>query len=134
MAYIRLSDLYAMFGEDEINQVADTDQTGTPDQAAVGRAIKNAEAEVDAALLRRYRLPLSPVPLIIRRLSGDLARWFLYGAAPTKEVESRAKLARDLLKALAHGDILLEGGRASDSHARIEKTRKRRMRWTRREH
>jgi phage gp36-like protein len=132
MPYCRLATLYTMFGEDEINQLADTDRSGTPSPELVARAIKNADAEIDAALLVRYVLPLSPVPQLICRISGDLTRWFLYGVAPTKEVDTRAKLARDLLKSLAAGEIMLEGGQ--DSHlnafARIEKT-KRRLRWGR---
>ncbi|MDR1424295.1 MAG: DUF1320 domain-containing protein [Azoarcus sp.] len=129
MAYIRLHDLHAQFGEEEIDQIADVNKTGTPDPVTVGRAIKNADAEIDAALSGRYRLPLSPVPRLVRRLSGDLARWFLYGTAPTKEVESRAKLARDLLRALANGELRLEGALAGSSFARLDKSRPR-MRWS----
>ncbi|MDR1063245.1 MAG: DUF1320 domain-containing protein [Azoarcus sp.] len=133
MAYARLADLYAQFGEEEIDQIADVDRTGTPDPATVGRAIANADAEINAALAVRYKTPVSPAPRLIKRLSGDLARWFLYGVKPTKEVDARAKLARDLLKALAAGEILLEGAAsATGSFAKL-KTGRRRMRWSSRD-
>ena len=131
--YSRLSDLNAMFGEDEINQVSDVDHTGTPDPAAVGRAITNADAEINAALAMRYKTPLAPVPRLIRRISCDLARWFLYGASPTKEVESRAKLARDLLKSLAAGEILLEGAETANGASARLKTKKKLMSWSSRD-
>lgn len=130
MPYIRLADLYSQFGEEEIDLIADVDRTGTPDPATVGRAIANADAEINAALAVRYKTPVSPVPRLVKRISGDLTRWFLYGVKPTEEVASRAKLARDLLRALAAGEILLEGAAsASGSFAKCEAGRKR-MRWS----
>ena len=67
--YAALPDLYARFGEEEINQVADTDRTGTPAPELVGRALSDAASEIDAALAGRYALPLVPVPRLITRIA-----------------------------------------------------------------
>jgi phage gp36-like protein len=130
MPYSRLADLYNQYGEDAVNQIAETDRTGTPDPLLIKRAITNADAEINAALLTRYRMPISPVPSLIRRISCDLAWWFLHGLTVPESVEDRAKLARDMLKSLASGEMKLEGidEPAATAYARIEKSREK-MRW-----
>jgi len=109
MTYARLSDLFARYGEDEINQVADTDGTGSPDPVLVGRALSDAAAEIDAALAGRYQLPMNPVPPLLTRIACDLAREGLYTDAPPEVVKERAKTARSLLRSIATGQSRFEG-------------------------
>jgi phage gp36-like protein len=108
MNYIDLPGLYARFGEDEINQVADTDRTGTPDPALVSRASSDATSEIDAALAVRYAVPLArPVPPLIHRIAAVLAREALYTSDPPEVVKEQAKWARKTLAALAAGEMSL---------------------------
>ncbi|MDR1936854.1 MAG: DUF1320 domain-containing protein [Candidatus Accumulibacter sp.] len=132
-AYATLADLYARFGEDEINQVADTDRTGTPDPVLVARALEDASMEIDAALTGRYALPLIPVPTLITRVACELARESLYSDTSPKNVEERAKWARQTLRNIASGTLRLEslkpaqGGKAQ-TDARWKQGRVR-MQW-----
>lgn len=109
MPYATLADLYARFGDSEIDQVADTSSTGSADPVLVNRAIGDAAAEIDAALVGRYQLPLLPVPALLTRIACDMARESLYSDNPPPVVESRAKTARGLLRAVAAGQLRLEG-------------------------
>jgi phage gp36-like protein len=128
--YSRLSDLYNQYGEDAVNQIAESDRTGTPDPLLVKRAITNADTEINAALAGRYKIPFAPTPGLIRRISSDLAWWFLHGLKVPEIVDDRAKLARELLKMLASGEMLLEGAESkTQSFARIE-TGREKMRWS----
>jgi len=128
--YSRLSDLYSQYGEDAVNQIAESDRTGTPDPLLVKRAVINADTEINAALAGRYKVPFASAPKLIRRISCDLAWWFLHGLKVPEQVDSRAKLARDLLRMLANGEMLLEdAAMTTQSHARIEKG-KERMKWS----
>jgi phage gp36-like protein len=107
--YIDLAGLYARFTEDEINQVADTDRTGTPDPALISRACRDATDEIDAALRVRYVVPLkAPVPPLIVRIAAVLAREALYTDKPPEVVVDQAKWARKTLSLLASGEMLLE--------------------------
>jgi phage gp36-like protein len=109
MSYATLADLYARFGADEIDQVADTDGTGSPDMVLVGRAIADAGAEIDAALVGRYQLPMLPVPPLLQRIACDLVRESLYTDSPPDNVRERAKTARALLRSVATGQSRFEG-------------------------
>lgn len=107
MAYAALADLIGRFGETELGQVADTDGTGEIDRALVDRALGDADAEIDAALVGRYTLPIAPVPELLTRIACDLARESLYADQSTKVVEDRAKRARELLAQIAKGVMRL---------------------------
>jgi phage gp36-like protein len=130
--YARLSDLYARYGEEEINQVADTDGTGTPAPELIRRVLADAQSEIDAALAARYQLPLCRPPALIVKIACALAREALYNDAPPKEVKEQAKWAREMLRAIAEG-ILRFGDldpAAGDglTEARVIPERKK-MRW-----
>lgn len=101
--YARLSDLYARYGEEEINQVADADGTGTPSPELVRRVLEDAASEIDAALASRYKLPIRRPPALLVRIACSLAREALYHDAPPKEVKEQAKWAREILKQIAEG-------------------------------
>jgi phage gp36-like protein len=131
--YARLPDLYARYGEDEINQVADSDGSGTPDPALIRRVLDDAASEIDAALAARYKLPIARPPALLVKIACTLARAALYIDAPPKEVREQAKWAREMLKGVADGTLRFaqlapaEGGKAL-SEARVEPTRPR-LRW-----
>ncbi len=107
MSYATLADLIARFTEAELGQVADTDGTGEIDRALVDRALGDADAEIDAALIGRYTLPIAPVPELLTRIACDLARESLYADQPTTVIAERAKRARELLAQIARGVMRL---------------------------
>ena len=133
MSYATLSDLYGRFGESEIIQLTDADNTGTPDETTVDQAFADAAAEINAALVGRYRLPMSPVPELLTRIACDLARESFYTDVMPDIVKNRAATARRLLASIASGTLRFEDAEpaakgAVTSDARITK-RRRRMRW-----
>jgi phage gp36-like protein len=106
--YVRQSDLYARFGEDVINQLADTDGTGTPDPLVISRVAEDASSEIDLALRGRYRLPIQGrVPEILTRLAADLALLFLHPKSIPDAVQKRADATRAILRQIAEGRMLL---------------------------
>ncbi|MBA4271407.1 MAG: hypothetical protein C0447_18645 [Methylobacterium sp.] len=68
-------------------------------------AIEAAQAQIDPYLRKRYVLPLTSVPPILRQCAIDLACWQLAPAADrmSEEIEKRAKLRLDFLKDVAAG-------------------------------
>ncbi|MBI2278192.1 MAG: DUF1320 domain-containing protein [Dechloromonas sp.] len=108
MPYATQQDLIERFREDELRQVADVDGSGDIDPAIVNRALEDAGAEIDAALLGRYLLPIAAVPKILTRIACDLARESLYTDQPTEVVTERAKQARALLSGIAKGTLRLD--------------------------
>lgn len=108
MAYATQDDLVDRFGETELAQLADLIGNGEIDPAVVGRALGDADAEIDAALLGRYALPLAGVPPLLVRVACDLARETLYADHPHDEVKERAKRARDVLAGIAAGKLRLD--------------------------
>jgi phage gp36-like protein len=108
MRYALLADLYARFSEEEINALADTDGTGTPDPLNVSRALEDAQEEIDLALRGRYRLPLARVPKILTRWTCDLAYEALHTKAVPDAVKDRADAVRKLLLQVAAGKMMLD--------------------------
>jgi|GEM_PF-1255672 len=113
--YVRLPDLYARFAEDVVNQLADTDGTGTPDPLVISRVAEDASSEIDLALRGRYRLPLRRVPTVITRLAADLAILFLHPKSIPEAVQKRADAARAILRQISEGKLLLDLPPAEDA-------------------
>lgn len=104
MTYATTQDLIDRFTQAELDQVADADNDGAADAEPVARALADADAEIDAALVGRYALPLlTPVPELLVRIACDLARESLHADRPTEVIQDRAKVARALLADLAAG-------------------------------
>lgn len=133
MSYANLDDLYDRFGQDEILQLTDVDRSGEPDEATIIRAQADADAEIDAALVARYKLPMMPIPALLVRIACDLMRESFYTTSVPDVVKDRAAVARRLLASIARGDIQLPAeaaaAGATTSDARISR-RRRRMRWS----
>ncbi|WP_303927424.1 DUF1320 domain-containing protein [Desulfovibrio piger] len=83
---------------------------GLPDTAPLETALHEATSEIDAALRGRYRLPVTDVPPVLRRIAVDLA----VDAIPRNGIEAadlferRAKAARQLLAEIAAGKAKLD--------------------------
>ena len=78
MAYCTLDDLKEQIPEDELRQLTDDEDIGVIDTARTDRAISDAGAEIDGYCGGRYKVPLSPVPGIIRKFCVDIAIYNLF--------------------------------------------------------
>ncbi len=90
MPYSTIEDLKNQIEEARLVQLTDDAGTGSIDPAAVGRAISDADEEIDAYVGCRHTVPLDPVPPVIRKVSVDIAIRNLY-ARREKVPEARAE-------------------------------------------
>lgn len=113
MTYCTQQDLIDRYGEEELTQLTDRDQTGSIDAAVLGAAIDDATATVDAYLGTRYTLPLAAVPAVLKRICCDIARYLLHGNAAPDTVADRHSAAIEFLQAAAKGELDLAVGETS---------------------
>lgn len=106
MSYVTKQQLIDAFGADELVRITDHAGADDIDDDVLAAAIANAERVANSYLAPRYPLPLaqglvdgSALPYQV----GNVVRYFLYGARPTEEVESRYEEAIAWLKDLAAG-------------------------------
>lgn len=106
--YATPQDILDRYGDTGLFLAGRTEE-GLPDTSPLMTALEEASSEIDAALRGRYRLPVESVPPVLRRIALDLAVDAIPRNAPeTADLfERRAKAARELLKAIAKGDVSL---------------------------
>lgn len=109
MTYATEADLSDRFGAVELAQLTDRDAGLVIDTAVLGRALADADAEIDSYLAARYALPLATTPTVLVRLAADMARYRLYDDRVTEAVRNRYQDAVSLLKRLASGEVRLDG-------------------------
>jgi phage gp36-like protein len=109
MTYATKAIMIDAFGADELTQLTDRSEvtTGVIDDAVLGRALADADAEVDGYLAARYTLPLASVPRLVERLAADIARYRLYKDAVPEVVADRYRAAVRTLEALSKGTAAL---------------------------
>lgn len=132
MSYITPADLVARFGAEEIAQVSDRamPREVTPellglaiaadplsgwaasDVTAVTNAVSlltttidDAQSAIDAYLSGRYSTPLATVPLIIKRMTADVARYYLHGDRASDPVIKAYDAAMALCRDIAAGKV-----------------------------
>jgi phage gp36-like protein len=109
MPYSTLTDIENLIEEDELIQLTDDDGTGAVDTDIIDNAVADADAEIDSYCMERYTVPFSSVPVMIKKLSVDIAVYNLFSrkqGAP----EDRAKRYQDaiaFLKDVAKGTASL---------------------------
>jgi len=109
MTYATQADLVDRFGETELAQRTNRVDGLTIDTAVLGRALADADAEIDGYLAARYTLPLASAPVVLTRLAADIARYRLYDDGTPEAVRQRYEDAVSLLKRLSSGDVQLAG-------------------------
>jgi phage gp36-like protein len=83
MLYCSLADLQLAIPAQTLVWLSNDDAMATvPDEAVVEEAVRQAEEIVDGYLRGRYNLPLSPVPSIVKDMTVNLARHWLYARRP----------------------------------------------------
>lgn len=109
MTYATQTDLIERFGELELAQRTNRVDGATIDTVVLGRALADADAEIDSYLATRYTLPLSSTPPMVNRMACDITRYRLFDDGVPETVRVRYLDAVSVLKRLASGDMLLEG-------------------------
>ena len=135
MPYLTASDLIVRFGAEELAQMADrgtprlvtaelleaaaggadTSGWGAADaeavdkaMASIAQAIEDAQSAIDGYLSGRYSTPLATPPASIKRLAGDIARYYLYDDHATETVQKRYDVAIAYLRDVSAGKVTLE--------------------------
>lgn len=109
MTYATQSDLTDRFGATELAQLTDRTNGLVIDTTVLGRALSDADAEIDSYLASRYTLPLASTPVVLVRMAADIARYRLFEDHATTAVRQRYEDAVSLLKRMATGDVQLAG-------------------------
>jgi phage gp36-like protein len=122
MIYATRTDMTQRFGERELVDLTDRDDTGQIGMTVLNRALEDAVATVDGFVGKVYRLPLAGClkpalpgvpgefvsPPLLTRITCDLARYYLYTDLPDEhEVSRRHKQAMAELMSLATGKMQL---------------------------
>jgi phage gp36-like protein len=109
MTYATQADLTDRFGAVELAQLTDRTNGVVIDATVLGRALADADAEIDSYLATRYSLPLESTPVVLVRMAADMARYRLYDDRVTEAVRQRYGDAVSLLKRMATGEVQLAG-------------------------
>ena len=109
MPYATLQDLVDRFGYEQLAQLSDRDAGAVVDDVVIGRALADADAEIDGYLTALYALPLTAVPALLARMACDIARYRLFGDRVTEQVRQLYTDAVRDLKAIASGAIRIDG-------------------------
>lgn len=111
--YCTVSEYLAMFQQTEAVELSNLDDPlgVAVDHSLLEVALTDASAEAEA-YLRRYTLPIDPVPQILRRCVADMARYYLSRYNPPEDVRKRYEDALKRLQQIAQGllDLGLDTG------------------------
>lgn len=107
MTYATAQDLIDRFGSTELIELTDRANTGAIDATVLGRALADADAEINGYLASRYTLPLASVPPVLVAKASDMARYYLYDVRVTEAVKARYDDAVKYLQSLAKGLVSL---------------------------
>jgi phage gp36-like protein len=109
MSYATQADLVDRYGETELVQLTDRAGLGVVDTVVLGKALADADAEIDRYLASRYAVPLTTVPATITRAAAELARYFLFAAAGAvpEPIKDRYTATVRWLEQIAKGALTL---------------------------
>jgi phage gp36-like protein len=116
MPYATQLDMMQRFGQIELTQLTDRENTGSIDVDVLNQALGDADTEINGHLEGRYTLPLSRTPKILVTYACDIARYRLYDDRATEQVTKRYESAMKFLRMVAEGRLSLgldENGEAT---------------------
>ncbi len=105
MSYCTQQDLIDRYGEAELIQLTDRNNTGAIDIDVLNRAIEDADGDIDSRIGSRFTAPITPIPKPLIRVACEIARYYLYDDDVTETIESRFKAAIRFLDGVAAGKI-----------------------------
>lgn len=99
--------MVAQYGEVVLRDATDRGDvaSGSIDATAVARAIKSADALIDAALAVRYALPLATTPDLVNELSMTIALYKLHTSVAPEKVRKDYDDALAQLKQISAGTL-----------------------------
>jgi phage gp36-like protein len=109
MSYASQADMEDRFGATELAQRTDRTNGAVIDTVVLGRALADADSEIDGYLATRYTLPLPSTPPVVNRLACEIARYRLFDDGVPETVRVRYQDAVSLLKRLSSGEVQLAG-------------------------
>lgn len=112
MAYCTMNDIRDQLDEVKLVRLTDDESLGKVGTARVDKAIADAGEEIDGYIGSRHRLPLTPVPEVLRKFAVDIAVYNLYSRLE-QVPENRANRYRNalvFLERVAMGKISLGAG------------------------
>lgn len=104
-AYATQQDMIDRLGQETLESLAWDSDAGALDTAAVDRALTDAADEINARISKRYVLPLTSIPTLLKRVAVSLATYHLAGATTlSDDIEKRYNSSIKLLVSIAKGD------------------------------
>lgn len=113
MTYCTQQDLVDRFGATKLIQL--TDRVNKPattiNAVTVTERIADAVSLINSYLAKRYQLPLTDVPPVLKTYAIDIAWFLLHGDAAGKDHPARMAFndAKAWLKFVSVGDVVIEG-------------------------
>ncbi|SHI87883.1 Mu-like prophage protein gp36 [Lutispora thermophila DSM 19022] len=115
MAYCDIAEVRSMLKDDALNTIIGSDYI--EDEAEreakiipiIEAAIADAGAEIDGYLAKRYTLPLSPVPQVIKKFAKDIAVYNLYSRIGIDENDREKNYLNRYKAAIRFFELLAEG-------------------------
>ncbi|MDO8282693.1 MAG: DUF1320 domain-containing protein [Thermodesulfovibrionia bacterium] len=111
MAYCNEDDIKKRIPEQVIIELTDDNSADEIDPVKVLDAIASAEGEINGYLRSRYTLPLLSIPDLIRKLSVDIAIYYLYARKVEEIPDTRRTMYKDAintLQSIAAGRVVLD--------------------------
>jgi phage gp36-like protein len=111
VTYATQQNMVDRFGEQELIDLTDRDNTDAINAIVLAGALADADGEIDSYLAGRYKLPLTTTPTVLVRLACDLARYRLYQGqgrpqeAVREAYEDAVRFLRDVSTGKAHLDL-----------------------------
>tara|TARA_R110002072_G_scaffold302699_2_gene487444 strand:+ start:10265 stop:11002 length:738 start_codon:yes stop_codon:yes gene_type:complete len=105
--YVVPADYVSRFGYGETVLLTDAHSVGRIDKDLIGNTLLEASAVADGYISKRYQVPLSPIPLTIKIVVADIARYNLHGDNIPDAVETRYKNAMKMLTDVSKGVVTL---------------------------
>lgn len=123
MGYATLDDILKLIPSDILIQLTDDENTGAVVQAGIDEAVAQADAEIDSYCALKYTIPFTPVPVVIRKLSVDIAIYNLYSRRVEIVPQTRAdryKNAIATLQGIVKGTVKLDTDPLDDPPANVD--------------
>lgn len=109
MAYATQEDMIALHGQRFLEDLADRDDSGSPDDPSIALALDLASSEIDSYISVRYATPLQTVPGLVRTACIEIAVYRLAsnGLGRTEDIRKRYEDTIAWLKMVAKGSANL---------------------------
>lgn len=110
MSYIDQTDLEKAISARTVLELSDDDADGVSDTGVIDAVLLQGQSEVDGALRKRYHVPLSTPPQLVKTLALDVTVYRLFKRRAhqletPKSVQAQYDQAVKQLNAIARGDI-----------------------------